>query len=405
MSSLNPLFLQSALNSQNLAEVSTACAISEHNLLMKPLLNPLLNRNDRALWLSYGLIWLVIWALHVLASLQSDVEQGQWRPAAAAFKASWTLWSAMLLGVFVIPVTQALYQKSTFVNFSLHLLAAVVFSAAWQIVSYAAGYAFYGADYANATLEQTILWRLIWGVAVYGGLVAAFTALLNSKAARLSALAAEQAQSARVRAELSALRGKLNPHFLFNTLNTLIALTRRDPKIAEQNLLRFAGLLRHVLDNQRHGRDRCPLGNEIDFVRDYVELEKLRLGKRLNVVWNIDENALDVEVPALSMQPLVENAIVHGIAPKIEGGTLTISANIQLNADRSETLVLCVADDGQGCSQEQLDKANTGNSTERQGLGVSAVRQRFALATNNQAKFLITTAPAAGFKTTIEMPI
>jgi sensor histidine kinase YesM len=370
---------------------------------MNPLTNPLLHRNDRALWLSYGLIWLVIWALHVLASLQSDVEQGQWRPAAAAFKASWTLWSAMLLGVFVIPVTQALYQKSILVNFGFHLLAAIVFSIAWQIASYAAGYTFYGSDYANATLEQTILWRLIWGVAVYGGLVAAFTALLNSKAARQSALAAEQAQSARVRAELSALRGKLNPHFLFNTLNTLIALTRRDPKIAEQNLLRFAGLLRHVLDNQRHGRDRCPLGNEIDFVRDYVELEKLRLGKRLNVVWYIDESALDVEVPALSMQPLVENAIVHGIAPKIEGGTLTISANIRLNADRSETLVLSVADDGQGCSQEQLDKAN--NSNERQGLGVSAVRQRFALATNNQAKFLIITAPAAGFKTTIEMPI
>jgi signal transduction histidine kinase len=394
-------FAQRTLAAQKSAQNSTVNAFSEHNLLM----NPLLKRRDRALWLSYGLIWLVIWALHVLAFLQSDVEQGQWRPAAAAFKASWTLWSAMLLGVFVIPITQALFRKSTLINLGLHLVGAIVFSLAWQAVSYAAGYALYGADYANATLEQTILWRLIWGYAVYGGLVAAFTALLNSRAARQNALAAEQAQSARVRAELSALRGKLNPHFLFNTLNTLIALTRRDPKIAEQNLLRFAGLLRHVLENQRQGRDQCPLGNEIDFVRDYLELEKLRLGKRLNVVWDIAENTLDIQVPALSMQPLVENAIVHGISPKIEGGTLTVSANIRLNADRSETLVLSVADDGQGCSQTQLEKAAATSNNERQGLGVSAVRQRFALATNGQAQFLITTAPGAGFKTTIEMPL
>ncbi len=371
-------------------------------------MNTALRKNDRALWLSYGLIWVVIWALHVLASLQSDVEQGQWRPAAAAFKASWTLWAAVVLGGVVIPVTQALYQKPFLAKYSWHLLAALLFAVCWQIVSYAAGRLLYGYEYANATLEQTILWRLLWGYVVYGGLVAALTALLNAKAARNNALAAEQAQSARVRAELSALRGKLNPHFLFNTLNTLIALTRRDPKIAEQNLLRFAGLLRHVLDNQRHGRDRCALASEIDFVRDYVELEKLRLGKRLNVNWTIDDNALDVQVPALSLQPLVENAIVHGLSPKIEGGTLNISTNIRLNADRSETLVIEVSDDGQGCDQVTLNRSAQfagNNNNVRQGLGVSAVRERFALASDNQAKFTITTAAGAGFKTTIELPI
>src|SRR4029450_10003320 len=150
-----------------------------------------------------------------------------------------------------------------------------------------------GAPHAFATLAQTILWRAIWGVVVYAAVATAFTGVLQARRARASSLGAAQAESALARAELAAISGKLNPHFLFNTLNSLIALTRKDPQAAERALLSFARMLRYLLDANRGAADRVPLREELDFVRDYLELESLRLGPRLNVVWNIDADATE----------------------------------------------------------------------------------------------------------------
>src|SRR5207248_7185166 len=130
-------------------------------------------------------------------------------------------------------------------------------------------------DHASALLRQTALWRLIWGMVVYTAIATGFTALLQARRARAAALAAAQAESALARAELAAISGKLDPHFLFNTLNTLIALTRKDPRAAEAALLRFAGMLRYVLDSKRSAADRVALADEVQFVRDYLALESL----------------------------------------------------------------------------------------------------------------------------------
>ena len=182
---------------------------------------------------------------------------------------------------------------------------------------------------------------------VYTALVSGFGGALHARRAHRAALLAAQAEAGLVRAELAAISGKLNPHFLFNTLNSIIFLTRKDAAAAERALLSFARMLRYLLDANRGAADRVPLREELDFVRDYLGLESLRLGARLAVVWKIDEAASEETIPPLTLQPLVENAIVHGIAPRTETGTVQIECTRLAPPDR---LLLRVKDDGAGCT-------------------------------------------------------
>ena len=209
-------------------------------------------------------------------------------------------------------------------------------------------------------------------------------------------LSAAQAESALARAELAAISGKLNPHFLFNTLNTLIALTRKDPRAAEAALLRFAGMLRYVLDSKRSAADRVALADEVQFVRDYLALESLRLGTRLDIRWQIDPATLQDEIPPLSLQPLVENSIVHGVAPRPQGGRISIRSG---HAD--EGLALSIEDDGPGCDPASLDEGRTGAP---RGIGLAALKRRFALDYEGRARLHVRTAPGSGFRVDLWIP-
>jgi sensor histidine kinase YesM len=279
----------------------------------------------------------------------------------------------------------------------LHAGAALVFSTVWLVMDYLLAEALFGPEHADAMLAQYILWRAIWGLIAYAALATGFGAVFSARRARALAIAAAQAESALARAELSAISGKLNPHFLFNTLNSLIALTRKDARAAEQALLRFSGMLRYVLDSKRSATDRVELQQEIDFVRDYLALESLRLGARLQVQWTLDDAVLQDEVPPLTLQPLVENSIVHGLAPRVKGGTIHISAGRDaLNGG----LNLCVQDDGEGCDPARLGTERSG----RGGIGLGALRRRFALDFDGRARLRVHTQPGAGFRVDLWIP-
>src|SRR5439155_18969 len=123
-------------------------------------------------------------------------------------------------------------------------------------------------------------------------------------------------------ARMEALVSQINPHFLFNTLNTVSSLIRFDPDTARTVLLKLANILRRRLKSQVHF---VPLKQELDFVDDYLDIEVVRFGRdKLQIRKEVDPEALDVFVPSMILQPLVENAIRHGIAPKVEGGTIIL---------------------------------------------------------------------------------
>src|SRR6185295_15559578 len=137
---------------------------------------------------------------------------------------------------------------------------------------------------------------------------------------------------------------------------------------------------------------------EVDFVRDYLALESLRLGARLRIDWQIDPATLQDEIPPLSLQPLVENSVLHGVAPRREGGRISIrSARNALN----QGLELCVEDDGPGCDPAQLDDDA---AAAKRGIGLAALKRRFALDYDGRARMRVHTAPGAGFRVDLWIP-
>lgn len=357
--------------------------------------------SNHRLWLAYAGLCLLSWMLYAMAG--AELQRGLWQVWEAIYQATLSLSPPMLLGTLVWPWVQGLdrlgERGGSATQLLLHGLGALIFAAAWQLLEFTLAWILFGAMHAQATFQQTVLWRGIWGVFVYTALASGFTAVLNARRARRSALAAAQAESALARAELAAISGKLNPHFLFNTLNSLIALTRKDAKAAESALLRFSGMLRYVLDTKRGADTRVSLAEEVEFVRDYLALETLRLGERLTVRWEVEPETLQDEIPPLSLQPLVENCIQHGVAPRAQGGSVRIAARRDVLNDG---LALTVQDDGPGCDLASL--ATPTGPDQRRGIGLAALQRRFALDYEGRARLKIHTAPGAGFRVDLWIP-
>ena len=350
----------------------------------------------RRLWLGYVGICVLCWVLYAIAG--TEWLRGAWRFWETAYEATWNLVPPMLLGVAVLPWVRELQRRAWPAPGRLvaHALAALIFAALWQAVDFTLAAGFFGTDHALATFEQRVLWRTAWAVFVYTALVLGFGGALHAQRASRAALAAAQSEAARVRAELAAISGKLNPHFLFNTLNSIIFLTRKDAGAAERALLSFSRMLRYLLDANRGAADRVPLHEELDFVRDYLELEALRLGARLRVVWDLDPDTADDRLPPLTLQPLVENAIAHGIAPRALPGTVQIACRRDPQAD---ALRLRVSDDGAGCVWPPPTEPGR-----RSGIGLTALRRRFELDYDGRARFDVHSAPGAGFRVELLIP-
>lgn len=238
------------------------------------------------------------------------------------------------------------------------------------------------------------IWPFMYSLMMYGVVAGLFHAVRASQASRVQALAVSQAQSLQMTAELMALRNKLNPHFLFNTLNSIIALVRKDARAAESALFRFSDMLRYLLDTEKSGSDRVTLEDELEFVRNYLDLESLRLGSRLQVEWDTDPEALSVAVPALSIQPLVENSIKHAFNPRSQPGTLRIACHL---AQDGKGLEVAIRDDGPGADPQAVARAS--------GMGIKTVERRLQLAYGARSRFIIDTAPGRGFGINLTLPV
>jgi len=357
--------------------------------------------SDRPLWLAYAGLCLLCWALYVMAG--TDWQRGAWHMWKGLYLASWNMGPPIVLGCAGLPWARWLHRRAWHVPqlLALHAAGAAVFVAGWQALDYAASVSLYGVEHSNATLQRMVLWQAMWGVFVYVALMLGFSGALHARRANAVALGAARAEAALVRAELAAISGKLNPHFLFNTLNSLLMLTRRDPAAAEQSLLRFSRMMRYVLGTSGGtsggGAERVTLQEELDFVRDYLELESLRLGPRLKVEWQIDPATVHDAIPPLTLQPLVENSVLHGIAPRVQGGTVRIHAERLATPD---ALLLRVDDDGAGCTWPPPNAAEP----KAGGVGLSALRRRFELDFGGRAELSMTSAPGAGFQVHIVIP-
>jgi len=192
-------------------------------------------------------------------------------------------------------------------------------------------------------------------------------------------------------AQLRALTSQINPHFLFNTLNSIASLVRTRPDTARQVIHKLSNILRRLL--RRHD-SFSSLRDELAFIEDYLSIEIVRFGDKLKFVKEVDANALDASVPSMLLQPLVENSIKHGLAGKGNGGTIRIRA--WRTPDRVH---LQVEDDGVG-----IPEANLAKLFER-GIGVSNVNERLKVLFGSDYKMWIDSKPGEGTRTGIDFPI
>jgi two-component system LytT family sensor kinase len=194
-------------------------------------------------------------------------------------------------------------------------------------------------------------------------------------------------------ARLDALQRQINPHFLFNTLNSIASLVRLKPELAREMTVKLANILRALLkDHDTY----VPLSEELSFTDDYLAIEVVRFGAdKLRVEKEIDPRTLDVLVPSILLQPLIENSIKHGLEPRIHGGTVTLRSRLEGDRVRIE-----VADDGVGMgNRPQTALRRTGA-----GIGMKNVQERLEVLYGNQASFSVVSNPGRGTLVSIEIP-
>jgi len=206
-------------------------------------------------------------------------------------------------------------------------------------------------------------------------------------------------------ARLDALQRQINPHFLFNTLNSIASLVRSQPELAREMVVKLANILRVLL---KHREAFVPFSEELAFTDDYLDIEVVRFGEKLRVVKEIAEDTLPVVVPSMLLQPLIENSIKHGLEPRIAGGTVTLRSRL-LSDGR---LLLEVEDDGIGMDIDPAAELGQtlgetlwtppGSGT---GIGMRNVRERMEVLYGSQAEVEIVSRPGRGTKVTLVMPV
>jgi two-component sensor histidine kinase len=197
-------------------------------------------------------------------------------------------------------------------------------------------------------------------------------------------------QSQLAKAELQALKVQLQPHFLFNTLNSITELMHQDVRLAERVITRLSDLLRMTLENI--GTQEVALRDEIEFVRGYLEIEQTRFQDRLKVEYQVAPETLDARVPNLMLQPLVENAIRHGIAKSSKPGVIVIES--QRLGDR---ISICIRDNGPGLCSPSASRANF-------GIGLSTTRARLEFLYGSDHSLQLDSLPEGGLQARIVIP-
>ena len=340
---------------------------------------PPMPRAARAwVWLQLLIGWLPVGALFVTLMVTAHPEVG----LHLAFLVSLRMMvAAAALGLLVQRLTERLPWPHPFrVSFvAVHLAAAAGYSVAWVLLN--SGIASLLHRQAVLVVGYGIGPFLVLGVWLYVMVAGvSYAVQATERAARAEAAAA--------RSRLAALRAQLNPHFLFNALHTVVHLIPREPRRAAQAAERIAELLRTAIGEDR---DLVPLAEERAFVERYLEIERLRFGERLRVRLEIPEEAEAVPVPSFSLLTLVENAVRHGAAPRVEPTEITVTAAV---APRE--LRLAVHDTGAGAAPEELAGGD--------GTGLARLRDRLLVLYGGRARLDLGAGAGGGFTASMVIP-
>jgi two-component system LytT family sensor kinase len=253
-----------------------------------------------------------------------------------------------------------------------------------------------------ARAYPNVPWRLFaldtgtWGLQILVWLSAPMVvgiALKVWNALRIE-LKLEEQKRLLLEARLDALQRQINPHFLFNTLNSIASLVRIKPELARQMTVKLANILRALLKDHD---STVPLSEELKFTDDYLDIEVVRFGAdKLRVEKEIDPRTLNILVPSILLQPLIENSIKHGLEPRINGGTVTLRSRLE-----GDHMTIEVEDDGVGI----VNRPRTALNRSGAGIGMKNVQERLDVLYGNQARFSVVSNPGRGTQVSIEIPV
>jgi LytS/YehU family sensor histidine kinase len=273
-----------------------------------------------------------------------------------------------------------------------HLAAASAYGVTWILAMYGVEGILQGRnffdDLVSGFSSRVILWQFLMGVWLYGLVAGVAYGIQTRRRANESERRALRAESALVRARLDALRSRLNPHFLFNALHTVGALVRQDAATAENAVEKLGDILRQTL--REDAGETVPFREEWNLTERYLEFEQLRYGERLAVSRDVDPRAFECHTPTFALQTLVENAVRHSIASRVEGGRVEISARVD-----GGTYRLRVRNDGPG----RTPSANGGT-----GYGLRALQERLSAVYGDAAALTVDADGATGYEVSIRLP-
>lgn len=338
-------------------------------------------------------------ALGVVFALPSIASWKDWRTTVLLSIASWWAWG--LLTPLIVAADRRLPFTSRQMGWriAVHLLFSPIFTTVYIYLAPAMMTAMGGLVWSRfirlmnlQLLTNSLRGMFLWSVLVYCLIVGVWQAHLYFQRYLSSELRMERLERSFSEARLNALRMQLDPHFLFNALNTISSQVERDPRLARQMIEHLGDLLRLSLENK--DRHEVLLIEELAFLDSYLAIQRIRFGDRLRIAMEIEPEVKYASVPCLVLQPLVENAIRHGLWPRPSGGTVTVSAQKLDNQ-----LEIRVADDGAG-----LPPAWTLQKSA--GLGLSVTSERIVgLHPNGSSRFSVHRRESGGTEAIIVLPL
>ena len=336
-------------------------------------------------WLPFYLFWVLFFLTYARGSetLADALSYGLVAIGSAAVLGV-AVWRFCAANPWPLSVRGSFYAK--------HLLAASAYAIAWILAMYAGDAAIDGKsvlELLTQGVKSTVIgWQFLMGVWLYGLVAGVSYGIQTRQRANESENRALKAEAALVGARLEALRSRLNPHFLFNALHTVGALVRQDAALAESAVEKLGDILRQSLRDD--AGETVPFREEWELTQRYLEFEQLRYGDRLTVVSEVDPRALACPTPTFALQTLVENAVRHSIANRVEGGRVEITARVE-----GGTFLLRVRDDGPGPAAP----SNGGT-----GYGLRALEERLAAVFGGAAALEVHAGGGKGYEVLVRLP-
>ncbi|MCI0415628.1 histidine kinase [bacterium] len=352
-------------------------------------------------WALYALLWLLLVVCFAFQGYLAYALRGNrpwWLGLIAWEGISWALWGILAPSIFSFVKRFPLVGKRKAHHLALYVLAAVLFSLLHLVLNVILDWLvlrIFAEPYGSFTeaLQANFFSRITWRIFLFATIVVASHGWEAHLRYKKEEQRASDLQVQLVQAQLKALKMQVHPHFLFNTLHSLSELIHRDIRAADELVVRLGDFLRMTLQNS--GENQVPLSKELEFLQCYLEIEKVRLQERLEVLFDVDSAALNVLVPNLLLQPIVENAIRHGIAPRSAPG------KVEIKAVRVDSMLrIEVRDNGPGYPEWKGPE-----SCFQKGLGLSNTRERLEKMYGANQYLRLENAPAGGFVVSMEIPL